>query len=253
MDRTPIRGRIRLLCLAAILPVTCIPACSSRKPPETTPAATQWLQVVRLNTRAGIEIRPVLASEDSEKSEMFTDLIGRVHPHAAINGTFFSPEKIPQGDILIDGKLAVRGHYRNAIAMRNDGRVEIIRRQGDRFNWTGYKAAMSSGPRLIHRGKITLDPVSDGFRKAALTIVAARSGVGVTATGDLLLVVQRKPVKLADFAKTMLDLGAVEAMNLDGGPACGLYHDGQLLAVPALRMTNVLCVFIHEPVEQSRK
>ena len=89
-----------------------------------------WLQVVRVKMSEGVEIRPVLADRKAGKSEIFSDIVERVRPLAAINGTFFSPEMTPQGDILVDGNLAVRGHYPNAIAMRNDGRIEFVRRQG---------------------------------------------------------------------------------------------------------------------------
>lgn len=229
--------------VAALAATLFVCGCAHKNTTDPAPKPKSGLSVVRIQTGPGVEIRPILASPESGKSEVFRSIVAGVHPYAAINGTFFSPEMAPQGDVLVDGKLAVRGHYPNAIAMRKNGRVEFVRRQGKRFDWSGYKAALSAGPRLVHNGKILLDPVSDGFRKAALTIVASRSGVGLTQSGELLLAVQRRPVKLAEFAQTMLDLGAVEAINLDGGPACGLYHDGVFLEEPALRMTNVLCVF----------
>lgn len=210
----------------------------SRKSPQVAGS----VHVIRISLGKALELRPVLASEYGAKSESFRQMLKRVRPHAAINGTFYTPEMTPLGDVLIDGKVVRRGGYPNAIAVRRDGGLEMVRRTGRKFDWTGYKVALAAGPRLVHKGKIALDPTKDGFSSRALVIVAARSGVGLTKSGDLLMVVQTKPVKLADFAKTMLDAGAAEAMNLDGGPACGLYHNGEVTVDALLPMTNILCV-----------
>lgn len=219
-----------------------VPACVSRHQPAPKPQDGP-IHVVKIQAGKGVEIRPVLASDHGAKSESFRKVVERARPVAAINGTFYSPELIPLGDVVIDGKVMYRGGYPNAIAMRKNGRIEMIRRTGKRFDWSGYKAALASGPRLVHRGLIDLNPTADGFSKKSLVIVAPRSGIGLTRSGELLMVVQDDAVTLAEFAQTMLEAGAVEAMNLDGGPACGLYHDGKMIVDAPLPMTNVLCVF----------
>jgi exopolysaccharide biosynthesis protein len=198
------------------------------------------LKVVEIDPNQGIEIRPVISLG---KQETFTGMMDRLHPYAAINGTYYDHDWKPLGDILIDGKLVNRGTQRNAVAITKSGKINFIRRKGKHFNWSGYWMGLAAGPRLIHKGKIALDPVADGFSRHSLEIKAWRSGIGKTAKGKLLLVTAQESLTLLQFARKMRNLGSIEAMNLDGGGACALYHKGNYLAIPTLRMTNLLVVY----------
>jgi Phosphodiester glycosidase len=63
----------------------------------------------------------------------------------------------------------------------------------------------------------------------------ARSAVGITPNGDVILVmVAQKPeeplnsgISLPKLAKFLSSLGAIKAMNLDGGSSASLYYQGQ--------------------------
>lgn len=65
----------------------------------------------------------------------------------------------------------------------------------------------------------------------------ARSAVGITQAGDVILVmVAQQPdlpldsgISLNRLAQEMSDLGAVRAMNLDGGSSASLYYDGEAI------------------------
>lgn len=189
------------------------------------------------------DIRPALASSATE-GESFAAIMDRLKPSAAINGTFYGQNMKPLGDVVIAGKLEIRGAYRNALAITRGGDLVILRRpRKGRFDWRGYRMALGAGPRLVHNGAIDLDPVADGFSHRSLTIGAWRSGVGITSSGKLLLVAYTRTVTFAEFARVMRELGCVEAMNLDGGGACGLYHNGRTIVSPTLPMTNILAVF----------
>lgn len=228
---------------AVILAVVVIgAACAAFYVTRRPSAQSRHVFVVRIPLERGVELRPVIAHGKVTRSESFDEMVTRLKPYAAINGTFFSSELKPLGDIVIDGKLANRGHYPNAIAAKSNGQVVFVRRTGRRFDWRGYTSALAAGPRLVHKGRIKLDLKADGFRLLGLEIKAPRSGIGLTRCGELLLVVDTDYVTIPDFAQTMLDQGAVEAMNLDGGPASGLYHDGKTLVPATLRMTNILMV-----------
>lgn len=202
---------------------------------------TSWnVHVVKIRLGSNVEVRPAVASGVCES---FKEMVTRLKPYAAINGTFYDTDYRPLGDILIGGKIVNRGHYRNAVAYKKTGEVHFLRVSRGRIPWRGYRAGLAAGPRLVHNGKIALDPVADGFSRRSLTLSSYRSGVGRTKDGYLLLVTTKQPMTLNEFAKVMLGLGSVEAMNLDGGGACGLYHNGKTLATPYLQMTNVLLVY----------
>jgi exopolysaccharide biosynthesis protein len=67
-----------------------------------------------------------------------------------------------------------------------------------------------------------------------------RIAIGITATGRVLMVVVdgRQPrwsvgSSLGEVARLMVDLGAVHAMNLDGGGASAMWVDGELVNRPS--------------------
>ena len=206
------------------------------------PRPVQHIFMVEIEPQR-VEIRPMLTHGKVSRFESFSEAMARLKPYAAINGTFYGTQMEPLGDMLLDGKLINRGRYPNAIAVRGDGTVRFIRSDNARFNLSGYKAGLAAGPRLIRGGKVKIDMTADGFSRRGLSIIAPRSGVGLTSNGKLLLVVETRPVTLAQFGDTMLDLGCTDALNLDGGPACGLYHDGKILVNATLRMTNLLVFY----------
>ncbi len=198
--------------------------------------------VVEIDPHA-VVIRPELTHGKVSRFESFNEAMTRLKPYAAVNGTFYGSDMKPLGDILIDGKLVNRGIYRCAIGITNKGDVDFIWRKGAKFDWTGYKCGLAAGPRLVHNGKIDAKPIDCGFTRKGLPNTAPRTGIGKTESGQLLLVVVREPVTLRQFAGIMRSRRCVEAMNLDGGPACGLYYKGHTLVSPSLRMTNLLVFY----------
>jgi len=189
---------------------------------------------------AHAEIRPVVANGNGE---YFSDMVKRLKPKAAINGTFYDADMKPLGDILIDGKLECRGHYPNAFAVTNDGKIKLIRGTKQHIDWSGCRHGIAAGPRLVHNGIVELKPNDDGFTKRSLTITATRTGIGITKNGKLLLVTTSQRILLQDFAEIMVKLGATDALNVDGGGARGLAFNDKLYANPYLQMTNILAVY----------
>ncbi len=101
--------------------------------------------------------------------------------------------------------------------------------------------AVGGGPRLLPE----LTSVEEGFVAIAggdrirdalgETRPNARSAIGITASGKLLLVAAAQRPELAtsgltlrELATLMEELGAVEALNLDGGSSTALYYQGHL-------------------------
>ena len=91
--------------------------------------------------------------------------------------------------------------------------------------------AIGGGPVLVQDGRPALtwtEEVFFGGSGVDTTSARARTAVGYTAGGDLLLVVvaERNGLTLPDLADLFVDLGAVEALNLDGGGSSALYAGG---------------------------
>ena len=93
---------------------------------------------------------------------------------------------------------------------------------------------MGAGPLLILDGQIVLDGEAEKFSSAFNNQKASRSAIGLTRDKKLLLVAVHNRIggngpSLLELAKIMNYLGAVNALNLDGGSSTQIYLGGQII------------------------
>jgi len=99
--------------------------------------------------------------------------------------------------------------------------------------------ALSAGPALLRNGNINVTSDEEVFFGSSIPDIHPRSAAGRTADGALILMVVdgrqdiSRGVYLEELAKLMMDVGAVEALNLDGGGSSALVVNGTLLNRPA--------------------
>jgi hypothetical protein len=97
--------------------------------------------------------------------------------------------------------------------------------------------AISAGPLLLQAGELVLNPGAEAFTAEFARAKTARSAIGLTADGDLLWLVALRGngsvgCDFATLAQIMSQLGALDAMALDGGSSSGIaYHRGLALEV----------------------
>lgn len=99
------------------------------------------------------------------------------------------------------------------------------------------QAAMANYPSLIEDGAIVVESekrLDDGQR----TIKATRGGIGWNGRSTFLVVARSATV--VDLAFILRELGATEAMNLDGGGSAALLYDGTYKAGPGRQLPNVI-------------
>ncbi len=117
-----------------------------------------------------------------------------------------------------------------------------------------FPYALGGGPLLVKDRKVVLDAAAEKFGTAFIRERAARSAVGRTDTGNLLIVtvhpaIGRGGATLLDTAQIMQQLGAIDALNLDGGSSTTLHLGGlggQILDRPprsSARVHNAIGVF----------
>ncbi len=117
-----------------------------------------------------------------------------------------------------------------------------------------FPYALGGGPLLIKDRQVVLDAAAEKFSPAFIRERAARSAVGRTNTGNLLLVtvhpaIGRGGATLLDMAQIMQQLGAIDALNFDGGSSTTLYlggTGGQILDRPSrssARVHNAIGIF----------
>ncbi len=105
---------------------------------------------------------------------------------------------------------------------------------------------ISGGPRLVKEGIVYVSKNEEKFRADIARGRAARTAAGITKDDKLLLVTvdglpREKAARdehssvgmtLEELAGLMINLGAVEAMNLDGGSSTTMWIDGRIVNKP---------------------
>ncbi|WP_219838528.1 phosphodiester glycosidase family protein [Paenibacillus sp. R14(2021)] len=111
---------------------------------------------------------------------------------------------------------------------------------GDAVDWSDVHTAVGAGPRLVTNGKVTLHPAAEGFRDPKiLTGDGARSGIAIRKDGSILLATV-PGATMKQWADIMVQLGAQQAMNLDGGASSGMLYEGRTVTVPGRELSNAL-------------
>ena len=153
---------------------------------------------------------------------------------------------------------------RGAVGFSEDGKVDIAwvsNRNDSLFEWKepfenypyfpgvkpefsaaeywDYPDALSAGPVLVQDSEIRVTSDEEVFFGTSIPNVHPRTAVGYTAKGELLLLVvdgrqgRSRGVDLNELSQIMISLGAVEALNLDGGGSSSMVVNGVLLNFPA--------------------
>jgi uncharacterized protein YigE (DUF2233 family) len=148
---------------------------------------------------------------------------------------------VPPDGFVVAGLASSRHEVREALRLQAPAsfRAEL--------DPPGVVHALGGGPRLVQDGRVHVPYRWEGFRPSLYHRRAARSAVGLTHHGKLLLVVVEASrddsagMTLPELARTLVDLGAQEAVNLDGGGSSTLVVGGEVVnrqgsqrAVPSL-------------------
>jgi len=225
-----------------------------------------------------IETR-VVVSSDADGRETVSEFAGRLGAPVLINGGYFRMDLNPAkhvGLLKVNGELihaathsVLRGEqrfylHRAALALDSNDVAEIgwVSSDSDSvFFWErpiknfpgdpgiplndSFRTELSSrdmlggGPQLIRDGEINLSVNEEVFFGTTIPDVHPRTAVGITAHGDLILLLVdgrqlvSRGVNLRELAEILYDLGCVDALNLDGGGSSALVVNGVLLNRPA--------------------
>ncbi len=159
------------------------------------------------------------------------------------------PTRFP---IPTDGYLLVFRSYKTAAAALPPGTQIRIASRTNPADVNRYPHILAAGPLLLQNRRIVLNPRAEQFSPAFSQQAASRSAIGKTAAGTLVIAAFHnrqggKGPTLKETAQLMQKLGAIDALNLDGGGSTSLYLGGQLLDRPAseaARVHNGLGIFL---------
>lgn len=221
----------------------------------------------------------VAVSVDDDLRETPTEFSRRTGARVVVNAGYFRVDLDPAthvGLLLVDRELVSpalrsvlrdqRRYYlaRAALGFMEDGTVDVAwvsSHDGTLYEWADpppnapgrpvealdvaglepwpARHAVAAGPVLVRDGERHITSDEEVFFGSTIPDVHPRTAAGVTAAGDLILLVvdgrQRdsRGLDLVELANVMLDLGCVEAVNLDGGGSATLVVDGELVNRPA--------------------
>ncbi|MDH7600947.1 MAG: phosphodiester glycosidase family protein [Armatimonadota bacterium] len=146
----------------------------------------------------------------------------------------------------------------NNIAVGDTITVQFDIKSPNDCDWTNVLQAVGGGPWLLRGGKRWIDTIAEGFSVTGFEQARhPRTAVGITSDNKLLLVTVdgrqsiSAGISLPDLADLMKRLGAVTAINLDGGGSTALSVRGIVINSPSggieREVANALLVFA--PIE----
>lgn len=227
---------------------------------QTYALPSSTVHVLRVPADSGFRVVPGVA-EAAELVTHFAEAAGAI---AAVNGGFFDPVNQQTTSYIVLEGAVVADPAQNERLVNNPDMIpylaQILNRsefrqyqcpEGIRYGITRHdhpaptgcqiSTALGAGPRLLP----TLDLETEAFTEVVNGTVVrdalgsdqpnARTAVGITAEGDILLVVAAQlpeaptnsGLSLTELAEFLGNLNAVQAMNLDGGSSSTLYYQGQ--------------------------
>lgn len=154
---------------------------------------------------------------------------------------------IPQNGYL----LTIR---KNAVSPANLGvgtslRIDSVTIPSDFAN---YPHIIGAGPLLLLNERIVLDAATEKFSQGFQQQKASRSAIAINKQNKLMMVTVHNRIggrgaSLDEFAQILQAIGAVNALNLDGGSSTSLALGGQLIdrsPVTAARVHNGMGIFL---------
>jgi len=180
----------------------------------------QTVNVLRIDPGSGIDIQPHMHGG----CRTVPDVAAELGAFAAVNAGFFASGCAPLDMIKADGTLyatnTCTGSAQRTLGWNGGGdlRFEWV---GSGADWPDVANAVGAHPSLVTDGAVAVDPYDAG--NSFYTSRHPRSAMGLTIAGELLLLTVDGRTSAGDgmtcdqTAQLLLDLGAVDAANLDGG------------------------------------
>jgi len=182
--------------------------------------------------------------------ENFDQLVARSAAAVVVNGTFAStnPQKTVTGNLVAGGRFLKYSPWENfgtTLGLGVGNRPEMITARVDgRPVWNKHWFSITSGPRLLRNGEVSLNPRLEGFKDPDVLGTSLRTAIGFSQDGKKLFLASfDEKLYLDEEAEAMKAIGCYEAMNLDGGPSRALASDNVILVPPARKLTNVILVY----------
>jgi hypothetical protein len=149
---------------------------------------------------------------------------------------------IPRDGFIVSARGEARDWVRSSLRKGTRLRVRTTLQPADpsRSNpWAAAEDVLGAGPRLVTAGRVDVTDVREKMIPTFATDLHPRTAIASLADGRALLLVadgrrspERVGLALEDLAKLLIELGAVDAINLDGGGSTAMVVKGTLVNFP---------------------
>jgi hypothetical protein len=158
---------------------------------------------------------------------------------AAVSTT--QPLDIPPDGMVISGTRSPALQELASLPLQTPVQVNVYTLP----DWSGMKHAIGGGPWLVRNGRPYVDLTAQHFSTKGLGHREPRSAVGITKDGKMLLVAvdgrQAGSIGMTlwELSHLMQELGAEQAMNLDGGSSTQMAVRGRIVNQPSAGQIGV--------------
>jgi hypothetical protein len=149
---------------------------------------------------------------------------------------------IPRDGFIVSARGSARDWVRRALRDGTRVRVRTVLQPADPFRsnpWAAAEDILGAGPKLVTAGRVDVTDVREQMIPTFAPEPHPRTAIGALADGRALLLVadgrrppERVGLALDDLARLLIELGAVEAINLDGGGSTTMVVQGKLVNFP---------------------
>jgi exopolysaccharide biosynthesis protein len=150
---------------------------------------------------------------------------------------------IPRDGFIVSARGEARDWVRRSMAKGTRVRIRTTLQPADpaRSNpWAAAEDILGAGPKLVTAGRVDVTDVREKMIPTFATDLHPRTAIGALADGRALLLVadgrrapERVGLALDDLAKLLIELGAIEAINLDGGGSTTMVVRGKVMNFPS--------------------
>ena len=201
------------------------------------------LNIIYINlNNPKLSIQPAVA----KPNESIDDMLERLKPSAAINGTYFHDyiDYKPITDIMVNKKLIYFGGIGTSMGISLSNKIEFIPTKRYKHSELEQQKlhVLTAGPQLIINKKIKLDPMKEGFQDKRLLKKRIRSAIGTIKHKYAVLVTSKTPCTLQEFAKALKDIGLTNAINLDGGSSTFLMYDDKMIQKSKIKHASSMII-----------
>ncbi len=195
-----------------------------------------WMMIVKDPSRVCLGVSRKEGFEEDIAGKRLHEIVESYDAVAGINAGGFSDSGgmgnggMPTGIVITEGNLMKKGNVNSSrntvIGFDENDRLLVGKYTTEKALELNMRDACTFGPALVVNGEpAVIEGASSGLNP--------RTAIGQRADGAvLMLVIDGRQVNsmgasMADLIEVMLNFGAVNAANLDGGSSSNLYYNGE--------------------------